>query len=156
MKPLFLGSCEKSSEQIVYVCLTRLQAQGVVIAWLVEHNTTAETRRTLRRSGCAVASKPLHASRLAPLLALATARKGMTQTSSVDSQSQPYAGGSGLTDPMGSGGFRDVGSFPRAPSSGPFHSSMRRHGGSSHVKIILLSLWVQLTQFHVFFRFPRV
>eukprot|EP00271_Cylindrocystis_brebissonii_P005350 TRINITY_DN1735_c0_g2_i1.p1 TRINITY_DN1735_c0_g2~~TRINITY_DN1735_c0_g2_i1.p1 ORF type:complete len:575 (-),score=105.25 TRINITY_DN1735_c0_g2_i1:401-2053(-) len=66
----------------LHIFRARLQAMGVVIAWLVEHNTTAETRRALRRSGCAVASKPLYSSRMAPLLALATARKGLTMNAS--------------------------------------------------------------------------
>lgn len=62
--------------------LCPLQNQGFVVAWLVEHNTSADTRRSLRRSGCAVASKPLYASRMAPLLALATARNGIAHSNS--------------------------------------------------------------------------
>lgn len=76
----------------LHIFRARLQAQGVVIAWLVEHNTTAETRRALRRSGCAVASKPLYASRMAPLLALATARKGIPHTASSIDPPQPQGG----------------------------------------------------------------
>ncbi|CAI5965318.1 unnamed protein product [Closterium sp. NIES-64] len=66
----------------LHIFRARLQHQGFVIAWLVEHNTSADTRRSLRRSGCAVASKPLYASRMAPLLALATARNGVAHSSS--------------------------------------------------------------------------